>query len=665
MRYEVSPANGFIKMMNSLNQLFLNNGQGHQRAATSDEVETALFKLESNPGIYFGVDAGIEGMHPLQATLVAQASLQFDVYEDGIELQALSKLGHQLLHSAEVTNWIGASARGSDRSVQDSLQQFLALFEPSENLLLSGAFQFDAHKLHNVKTKKENETLNPLGVLFFAEKIYRRQGPVQSAWELIDLSGDEASKPSKPAPQSNPNASPQDDMPPGGYAQMVLRAIDNLKSTDLVSLTLSQAYRKQVSMLPTTAFNNLRQANPAPACFFVNNGRGLHLLGASPDLQLVIQNQLVQSLPVCGTVAKRSGPMGEAFSLQELINEDVDAASLSVCTDALRNDLAPFCKPGSLTLLNRRKPMVMSTVVHTVDRIQGELKANVNVWDVILATAAPVMVTGTPRKEAVKLIEKLEASPRAWYGGLVVQVSSKQTALVGTILRAAAVENGVAQVRTGGDLMADSSPEREEQESRLKTLSVWRAFGLAPAAMQASQHITANPLKLQIHLHSNGDAFASSMQDCLESLGAQLVEAAGNCTVLIGNSLSEADLKSKVHCVAIGNIAYQLLAQHGWPVKQTTPENGRVSLHQITNDAPTAMPKQFISAKYAGYSLQPLQNNRVPDGWQIWTTDQTGTPSSMVHPSKKIACILFRPDSMMSDDAAKLLLKEALHLASP
>ena len=59
-------------MKSSLNQLFLNNGQGHQHAATSDEVETALLKLESNPGIYFGVDAGVEGMHPLQATLVKQ-----------------------------------------------------------------------------------------------------------------------------------------------------------------------------------------------------------------------------------------------------------------------------------------------------------------------------------------------------------------------------------------------------------------------------------------------------------------------------------------------------------------------------------------------------------------------------------------------------------------
>jgi hypothetical protein len=388
---------------------------------------------------------------------------------------------------------------------------------------------------------------------------------------------------------------------------MVLRAIDHLKTQDLVSLTLSQAYRKQVSMKPTTAFNNLRQANPAPACFFVNNGRGLHLLGASPDLQLVIQNQLVQSLPVCGTVAKRNGPMGEAFSLQELINEDVDAASLSVCTDALRNDLAPYCKPGSLTLLNRRKPMVMSTVVHTVDRIQGELKENVNVWDVILATAAPVMVTGTPRKEAVKLIETLEASPRGWYGGLVVQVTSNQTVLVGTILRAAAVENGVAVVRTGGDLMADSSPEREEQESRLKTLSVWRAFGLAPAAIQASHHLTGNPLSLNLHLHSNGDAFASSMQDCLESLGAKLVDSNGHCIVLIGNSSDQSDLKTKGHCVAVGNMAYQLLAQNGWSVQHTAPENGRVGLHQVTSDAPPPCPSNSSRPNTQAIHCRPLK----------------------------------------------------------
>ncbi len=38
---------------------------------------------------------------------------------------------------------------------------------------------------------------------------------------------------------------------------------------------------------------------------------------------------------------------------------------------------------------------------------------------------------------------------------MVVQVAGNGDALVGTILRAAAVRDGVAQVRTGGDLLAD------------------------------------------------------------------------------------------------------------------------------------------------------------------------------------------------------------------
>jgi anthranilate/para-aminobenzoate synthase component I len=122
--------------------------------------------------------------------------------------------------------------------------------------------------------------------------------------------------------------------------------------------------------------------------------------------------------------------------------------------------------------------MSLATVIHTVDRIEGKLREGKDAWDAILATAAPVMLTGYPRPHALAAIEQLEASPRGWYGGMVVHLSGNGDALVGTILRAAAVRDGIAQVRTGGDLMADSSPEREEQESLLKSRSLWRAFGL-------------------------------------------------------------------------------------------------------------------------------------------------------------------------------------------
>ena len=129
----------------------------------------------------------------------------------------------------------------------------------------------------------------------------------------------------------------------------------------------------------------------------------------------------------------RDSTANTAASTRELLNEEVDAASLAVCTDALRSDLAPLCVPGSLHLSERRRPMSLATVVHAVDRLKGRLRPGCDAWDAIAATAAPVMVTGTPRALALPAIAALEASPRGWYGGLAVQVLAVAAGL-GTIV---------------------------------------------------------------------------------------------------------------------------------------------------------------------------------------------------------------------------------------
>ena len=170
--------------------------------------------------------------------------------------------------------------------------------------------------------------------------------------------------------------------------------------------------------------------------------------------------------------------------------------------------------PGSLRLLDRRRPMTLATVVHAVDRLRGRLREGVDAWDAIVATAAPVMLTGTPRALALAAIAAHEAGPRGWYGGLVVEVRASGRARVGTMLRAAAVRDGVAEVRTGGDLLADSDPAREELESRIKAVSLWRALGLA-VADDLQRTVADGPaapdrpsaaLPKAVALHDGGDA---------------------------------------------------------------------------------------------------------------------------------------------------------------
>ncbi|HQR98645.1 MULTISPECIES: chorismate-binding protein [unclassified Polaromonas] len=633
-------------------------------AATLAEVDAALARLETEAGIYFGVDAGIAGLHPLQATLLVEPALALRLYGDGLEVEALTVFGQDLLAQPGLARWRAQTVRGPQVSGITALRAFLACFDPSADVLLLGALPFAAHRL----TEPGNDA-GALGVLFFGQHLLRRDGA--GDWQHVALSLPGSLLPASPptaslaAPIASRSAldpvaaEPRDDFPVGAYADMVRRALECLRARPLVSLTLSQSYRRRVQLPAVTAFGRLREANPAPASFFVNDGSGLRLFGASPDLQLVVTNRIVQTLPVCGTVARRPGAIGEAESLRELLNEEVDAASLAVCTDALRNDLAPLCAPGSLRLLDRRRPMSLATVVHAVDRLEGRLRDGADAWDAIVATAASVMVTGTPRAEALRAIDELEASPRGWYGGLVVQVASNGDALAGTILRAAAVRGSVAEVRTGGDLMADSSPEREEQESRLKTLSLWRAFGLEAAAAQAAaQQDIALPVA--VHLVDAGDPFGHAMRDCLLGLGLGLdLAPQAPCCLLVGaNDLAACP---EQHLVAVGDAALRLLGASGWTVLPDRPEHGRTLLCSTTAAAPWRSDGPFAAARYASAVLQA---DDLKAGWQAWALDEQGQPVALAHAGRRVVCLLFRPDSLLSSPQALQLLRAALAFAA-
>ena len=632
---------------------------------SQEEVDIQFASLEQHAGIYFGVDAGIEGLHPLQATLLSQPALAFHLYGDGIVVKCLTQWGSALVATKEITLWQTKSARGAGQTVQESLRLFLACFTTSPDFMLIGALPFDAHCL-NAPT----DFIDPLGIVFLGPHLLRREGT--GKWRKIELNvpelpslvqkNDLAIQPERSTAisliQDAMASDPQDDSAPGGYAVMVSRALARLKETALVSLTLSQTYRRRVSMKSTEAFARLRKTNPAPACFFLNNGEGLHLLGASPDLQLIIQDRQVVSLPVCGTVAKRSSPVGESLSLQDLINEEVDAASLAVCSDALRNDLAPLCLPGTLHLTHRRKPMMLATVVHAVDRIQGQLLESCDAWDAIFATAAPVMVTGTPRVQALAAISEFEISSRGWYGGLVVQVSSNGDALAGTLLRAAAVEKGIAQVRTGGDLMADSSPEREEQESRLKTLSLWRAFGLEPLAQVQLARKSVSHTPQSICLVDCQDPFGAAVRDFVLGLGIRL-DPASRTQLRVG-SFQGANWPTQ-NCIAMGDAAYLLLKNSGFDVQEISPLNGRLSVNRSRYGSPENLPLEFVTVKYTQFQIL---NTLQPPGWTVWTEDENGIASTWINAEKKLACLLFRADSMMSDKGAQNVFQEALTFIS-
>ena len=274
--------------------------------------------------------------------------------------------------------------------------------------------------------------------------------------------------------------------------------------------------------------------------------------------------------------------------------------------------------------------MALATVVHAVDHFGGRLRDGVDAWDAIVATAAPVMVTGTPRRLALAAIADLEAGPRGWYGGLVVQVAANGDALVGTILRAAAIRDGVAEVRTGGDLLADSDPAREEHESRVKAVSLWRALGLRspPICRRRSRaasgrcvgaatrpaHATPTPAPLRalpraVALRDAGDPFGAAVTDALRASASRSTPPASRSSWIGGEPRCAAPIDRRSRRRRDRRRGVRASSGSGLHRSSIRPEHGR-----FVRCRPTAAAPARCASSVPRDALCDARRRRAPDG---------------------------------------------------
>ena len=316
-----------------------------------------------------------------------------------------------------------------------------------------------------------------------------------------------------------------DDLPRGGHAAAVARGVELMRRGELCSLVLSQTFRRQVQVDAAAAFARLRRDNPYPAMFFAHLGGGERVFGASPDVQVRADGEWVETAPVCGTFRRGADPVDDHEQAKALVNSEVDEASLALCADSDRNDKARVCEPGSVQLLARRRVHFFSTIIHTIDHTRGRRRADVDGFDIVLAHATPATVTGMPKPDARRAIDALEAGARGWYAGAAVRIGSDGSCEALTMLRFARLAGDWAEVRTGGSLLADSDPPREEEETRLKAESMFRVLaGQSPRVPVAAA--AAGRRRGACASMDGGDALAALAREALVQAGCSFADDA-------------------------------------------------------------------------------------------------------------------------------------------
>jgi para-aminobenzoate synthetase component I len=198
-------------------------------------------------------------------------------------------------------------------------------------------------------------------------------------------------------------------------------------------------------------------------------GDGWAIVSASPELFLARRGRRVWTMPIKGT-----RPSGRAAELERSAK---DAAEHLMIVDLERNDLSRVCEPGSI-----RWPQLMATrplagVEHMVSTVEGTLRDDVGVAELLEATFPGGSVTGAPKIAAVDLIAELEPVGRGAAMGALGRVHGNGDLELALTIRTFAIADGRIHFWVGGGVVWDSDPAAEVEESWTKARPLLAAIG--------------------------------------------------------------------------------------------------------------------------------------------------------------------------------------------
>jgi len=347
-------------------------------------------------------------------------------------------------------------------------------------------------------------------------------------------------------------------------------------------------------------------------------------------------------------------------------------------------------------VIGRRQIEMYSRLIHTVDHVEGYLREGFDALDAFLCHMWAVTVTGAPKLWAMRFVEKMERSHRAWYGGAIGFAGFDGRINTGLTLRTVHVQDGAAAVRAGATLLYDSTPAAEEAETELKASAMRDALreaneaaGKCAKARDATQPAPAKKVAAaapcRIILVDHQDSFVHTLANYLKQTGAEvttvrfgfpasllderkpdlvvLSPGPGNprdfgCSQLIGHLLKR-NIPVFGVCLGLqaivehfgGELGVLPHPQHGKPASVAVARSEGVRKKGsggggMSNVLFEGVPDTFQVARY--HSLYSLKEKHPKELRATASTVSDGVIMAIEHESLPLSAVQFHPESILT-----------------
>ncbi|HEU5429606.1 MAG TPA: anthranilate synthase family protein [Actinocrinis sp.] len=237
-------------------------------------------------------------------------------------------------------------------------------------------------------------------------------------------------------------------------------------------------YCDDVTATALGAFRQLlAQERGAYWTFLVHTG-DLVMVGATPERHVSVHDGVAVMNPISGTLRM---PPAEATAEQVLafLSDPKERDELAMVVDEELKMLAEVGGHGRVTGPFLKE---MRNLAHTEYYVRA--RTDMDVRQVLRETMFAPTATGSPIRNAFRVIQRHETEGRGYYGGVAALIAAdsrgRQSMDASLLLRVAYLDpaDGSVRIPVGATLVRGSDPYEEVRETRAKAAGVLRAFGV-------------------------------------------------------------------------------------------------------------------------------------------------------------------------------------------
>ncbi|HOV22307.1 MAG TPA: aminodeoxychorismate synthase component I [bacterium] len=261
------------------------------------------------------------------------------------------------------------------------------------------------------------------------------------------------------------------------YVSSIEKIKNYIKQGDVYQINFSQRFQAEGIFNPSEIYLKIRKINPSgySAYFDFNN---FQILSNSPELFIKKYGIKIITKPMKGTISRGKNRKEDSENKKELLDSEKDRAELIMIVDLERNDIGKICEFGSIKVKKLVEIEKYKTCFQTTSTIEGILKKEVAPVDIIKNIFPGGSITGAPKIRAMEIIEELEPEKRSFYTGSLGYIGFNKNMLLNILIRTILHKENKIYYPVGGGIVWDSIPEKEYEETLIKTKNLFLTLGI-------------------------------------------------------------------------------------------------------------------------------------------------------------------------------------------